>query len=148
MSRICIVGGPGCGKSTLAQELRRKLGLATVLCSDTLEQAQETGRAQLDGVLYAPRGMGWSQVSAWISEGWLNRPGPWVLEGVAVIRALRKWHAAHPDELPPCDQLIWCREPHIDLEPGQLAMLSGHDTILCGLSGEWPELFELLDVRE
>lgn len=145
MQRVAIIGGPGCGKSTLAQAHARKLG-CLVLCTDTLEQAQKTGRASTQNVLYAPSSLNgqWSPLSLWVSQSWLNRPGPWVVEGVALIRALRKWHEAHPEELPPCDVVYWCREPLIELEPGAHSMLSGHDTIAGSTLDEWPELGELV----
>lgn len=143
--RIGIIGGPGCGKSTLAQVHARKLG-CLVLCTDTLEQAGGTGRAQTENVLYAPSQFTgqWSPLSQWVSDGWLNRAGPWVIEGTALIRALRKWHRARPGELPPVDRLFWRQDPIIDLSPGQHTMLSGHDTIAFGLLDEWPELNDLV----
>jgi len=137
--RVGIIGGPGCGKSTLARELARKMG-CLVLCTDTWEQAGKRDGSTQEGTLYSPPGMTWSGTSQWVSESWLNRHGPWVMEGVALVRALRKWHEAHPGELPPLERLYWCELPRMDLSPGQHAMLSGHDTIANGLLDEWPEL--------
>lgn len=142
--RICIVGGPGCGKSTLALREASKLG-CLVLCTDTLVQAQATGRAQLDGVLYAPEGMTWSGLSEWVSDEWLSRRGPWVMEGVALARALRKWHAANPGEPPPCEKVIWCTEPRMELTYKQISMLDGHDTIMHELV-EWEGLRDRLEM--
>ncbi len=132
------MGGPGCGKSTLARERAKQLGVL-VLCTDTPEQARATGRNQDAGVLYAPSSLGndWSGLSAFIAEDWLELPGPFVIEGVALVRALRKWHAAHPGSPPPCDQILWCEIPHITLGHGQLSMLTGHDTMLQGLMDDW-----------
>lgn len=145
MQRVGVIGGPGCGKSTLARAHASKMG-CLVLCTDTLEQAQKTGRAQTANVLYAPSSFNgqWSPLSLWVSQSWLNRAGPWVIEGTALIRALRKWHEAHPGELPPLDVLYWCRDPLIELEPGQCAMAAGHDTIADALTDEWPELAALV----
>lgn len=141
--RAGVIGGPGCGKSTLARALAKRAG-CLVLCTDTLEQAGS--RAVQDGTLYAPSQFTgqWSPLSQWVCDGWLNRQGPWVIEGAALVRALRKWHAAHPGELPPLERLHWCKEPLMDLSPGQHTMLSGHDTIANGLLDEWPELADRL----
>lgn len=146
--RICVIGGPGCGKSTLAHEFARPLGLL-VLCTDTPEQARATGRAIDDRTLYAPSSLGkdWSGLSRWVAETWLSLPGPFVIEGLALVRALRKWRGFWPEQRPPCERLIWCREPRIGLEPGAERALVGHDTIANGLLEEWPELFDLLETH-
>jgi len=34
--------------------------------------------------------------------GWFDFPGPWIIEGVTALRALRKWLKAHK-EGKPCD---------------------------------------------
>ncbi len=137
--RVCIVGGPGCGKSTLALATAKRMGVI-VLCTDTAAQAARSFNPH--GVLYAPDSFerDWSGLSAWVAGGWLNRPGPWVMEGVALSRALRKWRSSHPDEAPPCDKLIWCTEPYLELDDGQDRMLVGSNTIMAGLLDSWPEL--------
>jgi hypothetical protein len=80
--RIVVVGGPNTGKSTLAHALGQGLPEPT-------HQVRSTD--ELVGVLE------WSEVSAEVAR-WLDEPGPWVIEGVATARALRKWLAAHPGE--------------------------------------------------
>jgi hypothetical protein len=46
--------------------------------------------------------LGWSEASAAVIP-WISRPGPWIIEGVAVPRALRKWFAANPTGKPAPD---------------------------------------------
>ena len=89
--RICIAGGPQVGKTTLARELTQASG-AKLWSTDEL-------------VL----GSHWSAQSLIVLE-WLEAKDlwvpPWVIEGVPVIRALRKWLRTHP-EGKPCDTLYW-----------------------------------------
>jgi dephospho-CoA kinase len=115
--RVVICGWPGSGKSKLADELASKLGVKPK-ATDSLIRTHA-----------------WSDASE-AASFWFDEPGPWVIEGVAVPRALRKWHARHPDEDPPFDQIIVC-QPRVDgLKPGQITMGKGHDTVLRGLE-EW-----------
>jgi hypothetical protein len=74
------------------------------------------------GVPGTPVGLDWSACSQWVADKWLTLPGPWVIEGVAVPRALRKWHAAHPDAPPPCERLLVMVECHEALTPRQAKM--------------------------
>ena len=69
----------------------------------------------------------WSAGSAEVAR-WLDMPGDWVIEGVSVVRALRKWLLAHPVGLPH-DKLVYLRVPHEKLTEGQRSMTKGHDTI-------------------
>lgn len=144
--RLGIIGGPGCGKSTLARAEAKRLGVSPILCTDTLAQSLGTGRiVSQDGVLFAPAQFDkdWSGLSRFVADNWLTKPGPWIIEGVALPRALRKWRERYPHEAPPVDRVIWCTEPLMDLSDGQHAMLSGHDTIANGLLEEWPELMAI-----
>src|SRR5512146_1527083 len=83
-SRLILAGGPRAGKSHLAEALRD------------------------DGIrLYgsdALIGLGWSESSAKASE-WFDGDGPWIAEGVAMPRALRKWIARSPGR--PADCVVW-----------------------------------------
>lgn len=146
-NKVFIVGGPGCGKSTLAHREAKRLGVPIVLCTDTPEQARATGRAIEQGTLYAPSSLGkdWSGLSRWVADTWLDLPGPRVIEGVALVRALNKWHESNPGLPPPCDVVLWCRDPHIELSHGAAAMLTGHDTKLETLLDEWDELYAIID---
>jgi len=114
--RVCIIGGPRTGKTTLASTM------ANVLHTDDLI-------GQFD----------WSGVSEHVATDWLARPGPWVIEGVAVVRALRKWLAANADGAP-CDRVIVLTEPLVELKKGQAAMTKGHEKV-------WQEVRPLLLAR-
>lgn len=117
--RICITGGPRTGKTTLAADLSaipRIVGGAAHLVRHT------------DDLIH----LGWSEASAAVLP-WLDEPGPWIIEGVAVSRALRKWREAHPGEAPPVDRMVYLDAPHEALVKGQVSMAKGvrkvHDEI-------------------
>lgn len=121
MTRICITGGPRTGKTTLAKQLAMKVLRAAA------ESGTVLGTSYLrhtDNLIH----LGWSEASAAAAE-WLDAPGPWIIEGVAVSRALRKWRDQHPDEPPPVDRVIFLSEPYERLTPGQLAMAKGVRTV-------------------
>lgn len=105
LMRIVIAGGPHVGKSTAAD----LLGLPVRRTDDII-------------------GMGWSEASAEAAT-WFDAPGPWVVEGVATPRALRKWLAAHPHGKP-CDRVYWLTTVRAPLtKPGQAAMAKGCATV-------------------
>lgn len=70
----------------------------------------------------------WSEASAEVAS-WFDAPGPWVIEGVAVPRALRKWLAAHP-EGKPCDVVHWLEQPRVVRTLKQDAMASACRTVM------------------
>lgn len=115
-SRIIIAGGPRTGKTTLAATYP---GL--VLHTDDLI-------GQLD----------WSAASG-VAAGWFDVPGPWVIEGVATVRALRKWLAAHASGQP-ADLVLWLGTPLVARTPGQVTMARGCETV-------WAEVLPLLRAR-
>lgn len=119
--RIVITGWPGSGKSELARELGSKLCI-TPRATDSLVRTHD-----------------WSAASLVVST-WFDEPAPWIIEGVAVPRALRKWHARNPDSDPPFDRLIVLPHPdeaqRLAMKPGQITMGRGHDTVLRELE-EW-----------
>lgn len=141
--RVLIVGAPGVGKTTLAESHRERLGLKMFLCTDTRAQARKA-RCVHERALYAPSCFDgadmWSELSRWVADTWLCNRGPWVIEGVAAVRALRKWHADNPGQPPPCETLLWPTEPRIDLSPRARAMGITHDEKMHDLTREWPEL--------
>lgn len=96
--RIAIAGPPKSGKTTLAAEL----GIP-VRHTDDVQH------------------MGWSAASDEISR-WFDEPGPWCVEGVAVLRALRKWRARNLGAVPPLDRLIYLHHARIELNTGQQRM--------------------------
>lgn len=106
--RVIIIGGPGTGKTTYARQF------ANVLSTDDLHKA----------------GVSWSDASAEI-VAWMNQPGPWAIEGVAVVRAVRKWLKANPGKPLPIDRVIVMKKQYIaELSPGAAAMGKAHDTVL------------------
>lgn len=69
----------------------------------------------------------WSAASLEASR-WIDEPGPWIIEGVALPRAIRKWLERNPTGMP-ADVLYWSSMPRIPLTPGQSAMGKGCDTV-------------------
>jgi len=100
--KIAIAGIPKAGKTTLSKEISN----GEVFHTDDLIKTKE-----------------WSAASLEIST-WFNKEGPFIIEGVAVPRALRKWLRAH-EKGKPCDKLIWLKNPYIKLSPGQETMAKG-----------------------
>lgn len=122
MTRIVILGGPRTGKTTLAKSMAL--------------QARRGARPQTVGMdghvnVYHTDDLirlGWSEASR-AAAMWFDEPGPWIIEGVAVVRALRKWRDAHPGEPPPVDRVIRLTTPHVELTSGQATMARGEETV-------------------
>jgi dephospho-CoA kinase len=117
--RIAIIGWPGTGKTTLANEMG--------------------GGRSTDDLIH----LGWSEASEAASY-WFDEPGPWIIEGVAVPRALRKWRQRNPGHLPPVDKIIKLTTIHRSLPQGSIAMGKGMETVLCEI-GYWIE--SIMEVR-
>lgn len=115
MTRTVITGGPRTGKTTLAATLP-----GPVRHTD-----------DLIGVL------DWSDASAEVAR-WMDEPGPWVIEGVAASRALRKWRDQHPGEPPPVDVVVYMDTPRVERTQRQDAMAKGvasvHEEIVAWLT--------------
>ena len=58
----------------------------------------------------------------------MSAPAPWIIEGVAVVRGLRKWVAGH-DTGAPADVLFIGQTPRVERTSRQSAMGLGFDTI-------------------
>ena len=114
--RVLITGGPRCGKSTLALTTALDLEVSEVQSTDTTKD------------------MPWSEASALVAT-WFDQAGPWVIEGVVVPRALRKWLASHPTGKP-CDRLIFLGRALQPLTVGQASMFKGVITVLAEVVGE------------
>lgn len=117
-TRTVIAGGPRTGKTTLANTFD---GICPVRHTDDLIGSHD-----------------WSEASAEVAT-WFDEPGPWVVEGVATIRALRKWIAAHPTG-GPCDVVILLESPHVTLTRAQQAMATGCWTV-------WREIVDEIVAR-
>lgn len=121
MTRIVILGGPRTGKTTLARDLAQ----ATIAAGYRAPVPCEPGPIfHTDDLIH----LGWSEASA-AAALWLDEPGPWIIEGVAAVRALRKWRDQHPGAAPPVDRVIHLYRPHVDLAVGQARMAAGHETV-------------------
>ena len=66
---------------------------------------------------------------------WLDKKGPWVIEGVTAIRALREWLKRNPKGKP-CDYLVWLCDPFVPLGKGQEAMGKGCVTVFSEIKDE------------
>jgi hypothetical protein len=122
MTRIVILGGPRTGKTTLSGVLIGPepefavFGIPVRHSDDLIAELAHLGKDA------------WSEGSRRVTE-WLDEPGPWIIEGVALARALRKWREAHPGEPPPVDRVIRLTTPHVELSKGQAAMAKGEDHV-------------------
>jgi hypothetical protein len=121
-NRVVIIGGPKTGKTSLSMAL---------LAIGHLEPAQirHTDELRADN--------NWSEASAEASK-WFDAPGPWIVEGVAAVRALRKWLATNPTGKP-CDEVRVLLKPMADTSKGQAAMAKGASTIFGEIRAELVE---------
>jgi len=134
--RIAICGGPRTGKSTLARKLATG---GPIFCTDPRGLVKDLEQ----GVEYVPDDFAdWSDASQYVADVFLMRPGPWVLDGVGVARALRKWRILHPGAPPPVDRLIVLTVPHRELLPGQERMTKGVMSVLGELDAWLAEVIE------
>ena len=115
MSRLIIAGGPRTGKTTLADRMAGEWNLVALHTDDLIA------------------GHSWSEASDMVWR-WIEEPGPWVLEGVAAVRGLRKWLEAHGGA--PCERVIWLTRTFEPLTPGQHTMMKGCQTIWRDIVGE------------
>lgn len=108
--RVVVVGGPGTGKTTLAAALARRLGAE-----------HRTTDALVD------QGLEWSEVSDRVAGMLGDRGAPWVLEGAAAVRGLRKWlrsNNGHPGVV-----VVNLDRPVAGRTPRQEAMAKGVGTV-------------------
>jgi len=105
--RLLISGGPRRGKSHLARRIAAD------------------GRRYHHGEEL--KDLEWSVGSQRASE-WLDEPGPWVCENVAMARALRKWLRRNPTGKP-ADLIVVLRLPVDDRVKGQDTMAAGVETV-------------------
>ena len=103
--RIAIIGWPGSGKTTLTTEMG--------------------GGRSTDDAMH----LGWSEASEEVST-WLDAPGPWIIEGVALPRALRKWRARNPTLKPPVDKIIYLSRTVKELPQGAVSMGKAMDSVI------------------
>lgn len=122
--RVVIVGGVSRGKSTTADELHRLHGWP-VFCADPESKVVY----QKSYSSYLPEGLdfsGDSGPSPWICKHWLTMPGPWIIEGHALARALRRWTRNPHTPQMPCDRIIVLDRPaHRPTNVAQEALSKG-----------------------
>jgi hypothetical protein len=93
--KVLITGGPKAGKTTFA-------GPDAKHTDDLIETLK------------------WSEQSEAVSH-WFDEEGPWIIEGVSIPRALRKWLERNP-EGKPADVLLYLNGSKIPLNEGQQKM--------------------------
>lgn len=123
--RVLIAGGPRVGKSTLA----RKLAVRRNLTLPGIDDHNERGGYFLgaeESLAIVKGESSWSGGSQSMSD-WMDKAGPWVIEGVAGWRAVRKRLATKGDL--PVDVVVWMARPRLGLTPGQTAMHKGCETV-------------------
>ena len=121
--RIVIVGGPRCGKSTIARRLREK-GVPTY-CGDP----EKFVKKPETGVIYLPRHLIFVEAADYVAREWLTMPGPWCCEGVIMARALRKLQRQNLSDLLKGVEVIYLDFPFVPLTPGQANMRKGITTV-------------------
>ncbi len=104
VNKTIIIGGPNTGKTTLAKAMAGQPGVAARHTDDLIP-------------------MGWSESSE-AAAAWIDEPGDGVIEGVAAVRALRKWLKANPGKPLPAN-IILLRHEFETSTPGQAAMAKG-----------------------
>lgn len=113
--RIAIAGGPRTGKSTLAKALSNIQGVQ-VYPTDSIIKTD------------------WSETSQ-LASTWFDTAPTFIIEGVAVPRAIRKWLARNPTGKP-CDKLYWLAPAYVPLTKGQEAMSKGCFTVFKEIRAE------------
>jgi energy-coupling factor transporter ATP-binding protein EcfA2 len=108
--RVVITGHPHSGKTTLAEAFS-----SIVKHTDDLIESHE-----------------WSSQSEAASY-WFDISVPFVLEGCAIPRALRKWKLRHPGSAPPMDVFIYLERERLTPQA------KGIETVMRDL---WPWLTE------
>ena len=112
--RIAIIGAPRAGKTTLAEEIARTSGCPLLHSDDLIA-------------------LGWSAASAEIARV-LHTTDDIIVEGVAVVRALRK--ALASCSCAPVERCIVLVRPRLQLTPRQLGMARGIWTVLAEIEPE------------
>jgi uridine kinase len=108
--RIGISGAPKTGKTTYSQSLARELNTSTRSTDDAMH-------------------LGWSDASAEVSN-WFDSVNDWIIEGVALARALRKWLERNAQGKPLDKLIITTNKPFESYTPGQASMSKGIDKVM------------------
>jgi hypothetical protein len=113
--KILVGGGTRVGKTTLSDALAAKYNCPLVHTDELI------------GLL------DWSAASAQVAK-WFDAPGPFVIEGVSIARALRKWMAAHDGK--PVDEVHISHTAKVLPTRGQARMTAGCLTVWCEIVDE------------
>lgn len=120
---ICIVGGPGTGKSHLGTLLALEHGAVLLRTDDLIAEVE-----------HMPKHEQWSAASLIAAQRIVATPGHLIVEGVRVAHALRK--ALDLAAAAPCDRLIVLRGRREEAGPpgdGHASMGKSIETVLAGI---------------
>lgn len=116
--RVVIGGGPNTGKTTLSKVLEAGNDDLVIMHTDVLVSTD----------------LDWSEQSAAVA-GWFTATDlPWVIEGVATVRALRKFMKTNAEK--PCDMVVWLTQPVVPVTEKQETMAKGAQTIFDEIEAE------------
>lgn len=136
--RVVIIGGPRMGKSTLARHLRTSRALPTY-CGDPESLVKD----REPDVTYLPDNLAWSEGSQHIADVWLASAGPWCVEGVAVVRALRKLVDSGRVDLLEGVDIVHLTTPQANVSSGQASMAKGVETVWREIASYFPQAVEI-----
>lgn len=135
MGQILIIGWPRAGKSTLGAQIAKNTG-AKHLCTDPQHLCPP-------GVEGLPNNLDWSEGSQYVSNHWIGKPNT-IVEGLGVVRAIRKWMDQNPGKRLPVDKIIHLQYQDDDLNPRQAGAGKGHDKVLDDI---YPSISHLIEER-
>lgn len=125
-ARVVLAGGPRTGKSTLASAVSSIWEGRVFHTDDLLESCDFLASA--------------AEVARWMNE----TPGPWIVEGVAAVRGLRKYLDANAGTKP-CDLVLWMNRAVVLRTPKQEALAKGCATVWNGSDSRSSVVMRLLD---
>ena len=123
---LCITGGPGTGKTFLANLLAAETGAAVLHTDDVIAEVE-----------HLPKPLRWSAASLLVAQRMVAATGDLIVEGVVVPRAIRKVHDLSPVRA--CEKLIVLYDvrPERGVQSDRLAaMAKGVHTVLDEIWGE------------
>lgn len=119
--KTLVAGGPRVGKTFISARLSTESGIMARSTDELIDQ----------GVKF--------QDAPPVVAKWLDDPGPWLIEGVHAIRALRIWLASNKEGLP-FDRLFWSESAKVTRTSGQESCAKGCNTV-------WQQIEKDLEAR-
>lgn len=107
--KLCIIGPPHSGKTTLADRLSLERNVHVFHTDDLMHQH-------------------WSDASERASH-YFDEPGEWIIDGTMAIRALRKWLERNPEARPDFQVLYLTALAAPYTSAGQDVMAKGIETV-------------------